>query len=114
VTPGALCLSGLGPQRLSSTVLQTRRRARRVPFDGDGGGRGSPDLFMVWAGPTARHGFQSHVPYTHYSALRTIEANWNLTPLTANDTAAVPMNEFFPGLPTARFVTSPDWLMVTT
>src|SRR5439155_13234616 len=52
---------------------------------------------------------QSNFPYTHYSALRTIEANWNLTPLTANDTAAVPMTEFFPGLPTARFVTSPTW-----
>ena len=109
VTAGDTFLSGLVPQILNSTVFQTQRAALFITFDEDGGGRGSPDLYTVWAGATARHGFQSNVPYTHYSALRTIEANWNLTPLTANDTAAVPMNEFFPGLPTARFVTSPTW-----
>src|SRR5437660_5635500 len=109
VTARDTFLSGLVPQILNSTMFQTQRAALLITFDEDGGGRGSPNLFMVWAGPAARHGFQSNVPYTHYSALRTIEENWNLTPLTANDTAAVPMNEFFPGLPTARFVTSPTW-----
>jgi hypothetical protein len=109
VTAGDTFLSGLVPQILNSTVFQTQRAALLITFDEDGNGAGSPDLFTVWAGSAAKHGFQSNVPYDHYSALRTIEANWNLTPLTANDTAAVPMNEFFPGLPTARFVTSPTW-----
>ncbi|TLZ68302.1 MAG: hypothetical protein E6K12_01905 [Methanobacteriota archaeon] len=109
VTAGDTFLSGLVPQILNSTVFQTQRAALLITFDEDGGGRGSPDLYTVWAGPAVKHGFQSNVPYDHYSALRTIEANWNLAPLTANDTAAVPMNEFFPGLPTARFVTSPTW-----
>src|SRR2546426_3736647 len=109
VTAGDTFLSGLVPQILNSTVFQTQRAALLITFDEDGGGLGSPDLYTVWAGPAVKHGFQSNVPYDHYSALRTIEANWNLAPLTANDTAAVPMNEFFPGLPTARFVTSPTW-----
>src|SRR5207237_10090467 len=39
----------------------------------------------------------------------TSAAKWTRTTRTANATAAVPMNEFFPGLPTARFVTSPTW-----
>src|SRR2546426_2505493 len=109
VTAGDTFLSGLVPQILNSTVFQTQRAALLITFDEGGGGLGSPDLYTVWAGPAVKHGFQSNVPYDHYSALRTIEANWNLAPLTANDTAAVPMNEFFPGLPTARFVTSPTW-----
>src|SRR3989475_1212831 len=109
VTAGDTFLSGLVPQILNSTVFQTQRAALLITFDEDGGGLGSPDLYMVWAGPAVKHGFPSNVPYDHYSALRTIEANWNLAPLTANDTAALPINEFFPGLPTARFVTSPTW-----
>ncbi len=109
VTSGDTFLSGLVPQILNSTVFQTQRAALLITFDEDGNGAGSPDLYAVWAGPAAKQGFQSNVPYDHYSALRTIEANWNLAPLTANDTAAVPMNEFFPGLPAARFVTSPTW-----
>src|SRR5438046_6740341 len=114
VTVGDTFLSGLVPQSLSRSVFQGQRAALFSTFDEDGGGRGSPDLYTVWAGPIARHGFQSNVPYTHYSALRTIEANWNLTPLTANDTAAVPMNAFFPALPTARSVTSPTWPTANT
>src|SRR3989475_493701 len=109
VTAGDTFLSGLVPQILNSTVFQTQRAALLITFDEDGGGRGAPPLNRGGPGPAVKHGFQSNVPYDHYSALRTIEANWNLAPLTANDTAAVPMNEFYPGLPTARFVTSPTW-----
>src|SRR6267378_66797 len=109
VTAGDNFLASLVPQILNSTVFQTQRATLFITFDEDGGGRGSPNIFTIWAGPAARHGFTSNVAHNHYSALRTIEANWNLTPLNGNDTAAVPMIEFFPGLPTARFVTSPAW-----
>ena len=73
VTAGDTFLSGLVPQILNSTVFQTQRAALLITFDEDGNGAGSPDLYTVWAGPAAKQGFQSNVPYDHYSALRTIE-----------------------------------------
>ena len=36
-------------------------------------------------GPSVRPAFASSAPETHYSLLRTIEAAWGLTPLTAQD-----------------------------
>jgi len=102
VTAGDNFLASLVPQILNSTVFQTQRATLFITFDEDGGGRGSPNIFTIWAGPAARHGFTSNVAHNHYSALRTIEANWNLTPLNGNDTAAVPMIEFFPGIKQAQ------------
>jgi hypothetical protein len=39
------------------------------------------------------------VAYTHYSLLKTVEWAWGLAPLTANDTAAQPMADFFGAAP---------------
>ena len=45
-----------------------------------------------------RQGYVSHVRYTHYSLLRTIEAALGLGTLTANDRYAEPVNDvFLPG-----------------
>jgi hypothetical protein len=46
-----------------------------------------------------KKGYASSYPYTHYSLLATIEANWNLPPLTSNDQKADHMGEFFQGQP---------------
>jgi phosphatidylinositol-3-phosphatase len=40
-------------------------------------------------------GFRSDAAYNHYSLLRTIEAAWDLAPLTANDRDATAMSDFF-------------------
>ena len=42
--------------------------------------------------------------YNDYSYLRTIESNWNLPTLTANDAAASPMAEFFAGQQSVKLV----------
>jgi len=42
-----------------------------------------------------KRGYISHVPANHYSLLRTVEAAWNLPPLTANDLAAQPITDAF-------------------
>jgi Glycosyl hydrolase family 99/Glycosyltransferase WbsX len=41
-------------------------------------------------------GFRSGTAYNHYSLLKTIEQAWGLAPLTAKDSAALPMSAFFP------------------
>jgi hypothetical protein len=46
-----------------------------------------------------KKGYASSYPYTHFSVLATIEANWNLAPLTSNDRDAAHMGEFFLGQP---------------
>jgi hypothetical protein len=56
-------------------------------------------LYTVWASnstnPTTFSGVKSVKPYTHYSALRTVEDNWNLPPLiTSTDGSASNMSEF--------------------
>jgi len=44
---------------------------------------------------TAKLGYKSKVSYSHYSTVRTIEAEWNLLTLTSYDASATPMTEFF-------------------
>src|SRR5919204_2995504 len=109
VASGDAYLENLAPRILNSTVFRARRAALLITFDEDAGGLGAPNMYTVWAGPAAKPAFRSSAQYTHYSALRTIEANWNLTPLNGNDTAAATMNEFFLSGPVARFDFSPAW-----
>src|SRR2546425_8253697 len=72
-------------------------------------------MYSVWAGPTVKTSYASSIDYNHSSLLATIEANWNLPPLTANDSGAANMSEFFrgspspPSHPAARFSYSPTW-----
>lgn len=40
-------------------------------------------------------GVKSSVGYNHYSLLKTVEAAWDLSPLTANDAGATPLNDFW-------------------
>src|SRR5207249_10395827 len=57
----------------------------------------------------ARRGYRSAVAYDHFSVLRTLEENWNLAPLNANDSSAPSMAAFLVEGPVARFVSSPTW-----
>jgi len=40
-------------------------------------------------------GFRSSISYNHYSLLKTIESSWGLPAMTASDSDASPMNDFF-------------------
>ncbi len=91
VPTGDAYLGGLVPQILSSTVFTNQRAALYVTFDE---GYGNP-VYTAWAGSVVKSGFQSNVSYDHFSLLATLETNWNLPPLTPNDTGATPMDEFF-------------------
>ena len=115
VTTGDGYLANLVPQILNSTVFTTQRAALFITFDEDSKGKGAPAMYSVWAGPTVKTSYASSIDYNHSSLLATIEANWNLPPLTANDSGAANMSEFFvgfpspPGHPAARFTYSPSW-----
>jgi hypothetical protein len=95
IATGDAYLASLVPKILNSPVFRTQRAALFVTFDE---GYGQP-IYTVWAGPVAKAAYTSSIAYDHYSLLATIEANWNLAPLTANDRNAASMAEFFAGRP---------------
>src|SRR5438046_6852923 len=97
VAAGDAYLSTLIPKILGSTVFTTERAALFITFDEAAQGRGAPAIYMVWSGPAAKVGYTSSVSYNHFSHLATVEANWNLPPLNANDSGARNMSEFFVG-----------------
>jgi YVTN family beta-propeller protein len=63
-----------------------------------------PTIILGSAG--VRQGFVSHVRYTHYSLLRTIEAALGLGTLTQNDRFAQPVNDIFTDSAAASRVSS--------
>ena len=56
---------------------------------------GSGNVVTILVGPSVRRGLTSYANRNHYSLVRTIEDAWSLAPLTANDTAASAMTDFF-------------------
>ena len=109
VASGDAFMATLVPTILNSTVFKSERAALLILFDEASGGRGAPNLFTVWSGRVVTPGFVSAVAYGHFSALKTIETNWELPAIGANDSAAASMDEFFYGPPTARFSYGPMW-----
>ncbi len=51
---------------------------------------------LILAGWSVKRGSVEHASASHYSLLRTIEAAWNLPPLTTNDGSALPVSAFEP------------------
>jgi YVTN family beta-propeller protein len=83
---------------LSSPAWRTQRSLAIITFDEDGydherPAQRIPTLILGSAG--VRAGYVSHVRYTHYSLLRTIEAALGLGTLTDNDRYAQPLNDVF-------------------
>src|SRR5207253_5686519 len=99
VAAGDAYLSTLVPKILGSTVFTTERAALFITFDEAANGRGTPAIYTVWSGPAAKVGYTSSVSYNHFSPLSTVEANWNLPPLNANDSAARNMSGLSRGSP---------------
>src|SRR6266566_1638299 len=98
VHQGDTYMSGLVPQILGSTLFTTKRAALFVTYDEDVAGTGQP-VYTLWAGSLAKTGYLSSFDYNHYSFRSTVEANWKLASLTANDRDAPHMAEFFVGQP---------------
>jgi hypothetical protein len=93
-------LSLLVPRILNSTIFKTERAALFITWDESATTRNNV-VTAIWAGPMARTGFTSASPYGHYSAVKTVEAAWNLPSLTSYDLAAPAMIEFFTTFPGA-------------
>jgi hypothetical protein len=87
-------LSLLVPQILNSTLFKTQKAALFITWD-EAATLTTNLVTTIWSGPTTKLGYKSKLPYSHYSTIRTIEAEWNLPTLTTYDTAAIPMTEFF-------------------
>jgi phosphatidylinositol-3-phosphatase len=105
VPDGDLYMSNLVPRILGSAVFTSRRAALFITFDE---GSGQP-IYTTWVGTTVKPAYKSSAGYNHYSFLATVESNWNLAPLTANDRDAPSMFEFFAGQP-SRSASSLVWV----
>jgi acid phosphatase len=95
IDTGDAYLADLVQRILSSPIFTTYRAALYITFDE---GYGQP-VYTAWAGRVVKPTYSSSVAYNHFSLLATIESNWNLTNLTANDAGAAPMTEFFTSTP---------------
>ncbi len=86
-------LSILVPKILNSTIFRTQRAALLITWD-ESTTMANNIVTTIWAGTIARLGYQSSIPYSVYSAAKTVETNWGLPTLTTYDSSAQPMTEF--------------------
>src|SRR5256884_3022625 len=101
---GDAYLADLVQRILSSPVFTNQRAALYITFDE---GYGQP-VYTVWAGRVVKPTYTSSVAYNHTSLLATIESNWNLPTLTANDAGAAAMTEFFTPNPPSGDTVAPN------
>ncbi len=83
---------------LRSPAWRTQRSLAIITFDEDAYNHEHPPQLIptvVLGSRDVRQGYVSHVRYTHYSLLRTIEAALHLRTLTPNDRYAQPLNDVF-------------------
>lgn len=86
-------LDGTFPEKLRQGTLVV------VTFD-ESGGNGDNRIYTLFLGDMVKEARQQDPKalakrYTHYSVLRTIEDNFGLEPLTANDRAAEPITDIW-------------------
>jgi YVTN family beta-propeller protein len=82
---------------MRSPAWRTQRSLAIITFDEDAYDYEHPAqrVLTLMLGSGVRQGYVSHVRYTHYSLLRTIEAALGLGTLTRNDRYAQPVNDVF-------------------
>jgi hypothetical protein len=98
-----LYLSELVPQILSSNIFTTQRAALFITYDEGQTNYPNDYVTSIWAGPVVKTQYKSSAQYTHYSLLKTIEANWALQPLNqTTDGQASSMSEFLTLPPTSN------------
>jgi YVTN family beta-propeller protein len=94
---------------MSSPAWRTQRSLVIITVDEDAYNHPNPPQripTLILASSGVRRDYVSHVRYTHYSLLRTIEAALGLPSLTANDRYARPVNDVFAAGPAATASTS--------
>jgi PKD repeat protein len=106
VAQGDTWLSQNVPAILSSPAFTQQHSLLVVTWDEDDGSQNNQVAFIA-DGFGVKTGWVSSTQYNHYSWLRTIEASWSLSSLTANDGGASPMTDLFGASgPTAMAVSS--------
>ena len=105
IASGDAWLSKTVPSILNSAAFTSQNSLLLITWDEDDSTQSNQVPTLVIARSVAP-GFTSSTRYNHYSLLKTIEQAWALAPLTANDSAAVAMTDFFaavaPGTSTVR------------
>lgn len=116
-------LSLLVPKILNSNLFRTQNAALFITWDEGTAcgiiGQTYPSCIdrvtSIWAGPIIKTGHRSNLGFSHYSFAKTLEATWNMQPLTSFD--ANPrenaMTEFFQG-PISAGGRAPVRLMIST
>lgn len=113
ISTGDTWLSQNVPTILNSPAFTTQNSVLNIVWDEDGGTQNN-QVASIIVNKAVTPGYHSPNLYNHYSWLKTIEASWGLAPLTANDSAATPMSDFFvpqtaqtpPGAPTGATATA--------
>ncbi|HEY2795254.1 MAG TPA: alkaline phosphatase family protein, partial [Micromonosporaceae bacterium] len=100
IRAGDRFLAGQLGSIMASPAWRTQRSLAIITFDEDAYAHERPAqrvATLVLGSAGVRAGYTSHVRYTHYSLLRTIEAALGLGTLTRNDRYAQPTNDVFAG-----------------
>jgi phosphatidylinositol-3-phosphatase len=92
IATGDRWLSRTVPMILASQAFTTTRSLLVITWDE--GTIFDNHVATILAGNAVKTGFRSAQRYDHYSLLHTIEAAWNLAPLTAHDAGAATMSAF--------------------
>ncbi|MEP7198422.1 MAG: alkaline phosphatase family protein, partial [Chloroflexota bacterium] len=82
------------PPLFNSPAWQTQSSALFIVGDEDDRFSNN-QVALIVVSPLAKHGYQSRARYDHYSLLKTIESAWGLAALTANDSNASPLSDFW-------------------
>ena len=80
------------PMILDSKAFTTQNSLLIITWDE--GDSSTNHIAAILTGSAVKQGYTSAARYTHYSLLHTIEDQWGLPPLTANDRQAPLMNGF--------------------
>src|SRR5437588_3889453 len=100
IATGDQWLSQNVPVILQSPAFTQQKSALFITYDEDENGANQVlTLVITNSAVNVPAGYRSGVAYNHYSLLKTVEWAWGLAPLTANDTAAAPMADFFGAAP---------------
>jgi len=91
IATGDAWLAAEVPKILASPAFTTQNSLLVITWDE--GDKHDNRITTIVAGPAAKPGYSSDSAFTHYSLLHTIESDWGIPPLTANDKAAPVMDE---------------------
>jgi acid phosphatase len=83
------------PKILHSYAFTKQNSLLAITFDEAEAHAAANKVSALLIGPHVKRHYVSHQAYSHYSLPRTVEAAWQLKPLTPSGRAASPMGEFF-------------------